>query len=245
MNHMLFYSAASGAAAVQALRSLETLGIATIDHPAPEITHLLLDIPSFTSDGLLRNGTDIGHILERIPPDVTVIGGNLHHPALQDYRILDLLADEEFLIQNAAITADCAVRLAAPLLRTIFPETPTLVIGWGRIGKCLARLLRSMAIPVTVATRNPKDRAMLTALGYRAVDTTSIPPSFRLVFNTVPHPISLPAMQDCTKIDLASSQGLAGEHVISARGLPGRLAPESTGTLIAQQILRLCREESI
>jgi hypothetical protein len=36
---------------------------------------------------------------------------------------------------------------------------------------------------------------------------------------------------------------MAGDDVIDARGLPGKLAPESSGKLIAQRILQLCAQK--
>ena len=44
-------------------------------------------------------------------------------------------------------------------------------------------------------------------------------------------------------IDLASEPGMQGKSVIPARGLPGKYAPESSGKLIADTILRVLKEE--
>ena len=44
---------------------------------------------------------------------------------------------------------------------------------------------------------------------------------------------------DCYKLDLASIQGIPGQDVIWARGLPEKDAPESSGKLIADAINRL------
>jgi hypothetical protein len=44
------------------------------------------------------------------------------------------------------------------------------------------------------------------------------------------------------KIDLASQPGIGGNDVIWARGLPGKNAPESSGKLIAQTVLRKLEE---
>ena len=41
------------------------------------MTHLLLDVPSFASDGSLRGGGSLPTILERLPPGITLIGGSL------------------------------------------------------------------------------------------------------------------------------------------------------------------------
>jgi dipicolinate synthase subunit A len=78
---------------------------------------------------------------------------------------MDLLKDPHYLAKNAAITAECALKVAAPYLKTTFSESPTLILGWGRIGKCLARLLSARNCPVSVAARKESDRAMLEAFG--------------------------------------------------------------------------------
>ena len=248
MKPMLVFPAGTTEAIRFASEALHRNGIALIDHPTPEITHLLLDVPSFGPDGNLRSGRNPQALLERVPEDVTIIGGNLAHPLLSSYGIMDLLADERYLARNAAITADCAIRVAAPLLKSVFPETPTLVIGWGRIGKCLAQLLKAMDVPVTVAARKEKDRAALLSLGYSAMDLRGDLKAFRLIFNTVPEvvfPDEIEESRDCVKIDLASRKGLSGEGVVAAKGLPGLLAPESSGKLIARTILRIMKEETL
>lgn len=129
------------------------------------------------------------------------------------------------------------------MLKTTFRDTPTLILGWGRIGKCLAAMLKALGTPATVAARRESDRAMLTALGYGVSDFDSLP-GCSLIFNTVPGQ-NYQIHSSCVKIDLASQQSLSGEDVIWARGLPGVYAPVSSGTLIAETILRLCREEEI
>ena len=100
MTNILLYPVVTTASAKQAVSLLHKYGISTITHPAPEITHLMLDVPSFTPEGSLRCGEDLEVILERIPPDVTVIGGNLTHPALAAHCKLDLLKDETYLAEN-------------------------------------------------------------------------------------------------------------------------------------------------
>ncbi|MBP3925764.1 MAG: hypothetical protein J6D13_01075, partial [Clostridium sp.] len=79
MPNKLIYPAGTTPACQYAAGLLSDLGYALTDHPAPEITHLLLDVPSFRSDGLLRNGDDPEKLLSMLPENVTVIGGNLNH----------------------------------------------------------------------------------------------------------------------------------------------------------------------
>ena len=86
---------------------------------------------------------------------------------------------------------------------------------------------------------------MLEALGYKAVDFETVPSILRqcsLLYNTVP---DLPFSWDLSQvvaIDLASDPGMRGDNVIIARGLPGKYAPESSGKLIAETILRFYKE---
>ena len=217
-----------------------------VDHPTPEVTHLLLDAPSFGNDGMLRGGGDIERVLEMLPQYITVIGGNLAHPAVENYRCIDLLQDEMYLASNAAITAECALQIAAPMVKRTFSGSSALIIGWGRIGKCLAKLLKAIGADVTVAARKPQDRAMLQALGYRTVSPDRITGDYHIMFNTAPSPVlnkqQLSRFKNCIKIDLASKKGLEDDDVIWARGLPGIHAPESSGQLIADTVTRLIRE---
>lgn len=247
---MLFYPIGCTPACSFAGTRLSAFGIPITDHPCPEVTHLLLDVPSFSEPGKLRCGLDIGDILSMLPGEITVIGGNLNDSTLSNYKKLDLLSDEIYLAKNADITARCAAAIAASHLNTILPETKTLILGWGRIGKMLANLLKGMDCTPTVFARKEKDRAILSALGFPTLRFSELAAhlsEFQLIFNTVPEMLLTDPLvshcSDCLKIELASKPGIAGTDVLSCRGLPGKCAPESSGNLIAQTILRLLEDE--
>lgn len=238
---MCIYPIGATAGCVCAARYLQEKGIHMIDHPSPDITHLLLDVPAFRPDGKLRSGAELLPILSMLPGDITIIGGNLNLPLLDDYRKMDLLQNSRYLARNAAITADCALRLAGSHMLCTFAESTALVIGWGRIGKCLGRLLGQVGCRVLIAARSPDQRAMAEALGYGALDISEIPgylPQVHLLFNTVPAPVlDTPIPEGCIALELASKSGIPRENVFFAGGLPGRLAPESSGKLIGETIL--------
>ena len=87
------------------------------------------------------------------------------------------------------------------------------------------------------------------AMGLDVLGYSDIPDRlhhFRILINTVPHqPIPIPildAWKDGIKLDLASSPGMVCDNVITARGLPGKYAPESTGKLIAESVKRILTE---
>lgn len=253
MKKAVLYCAGNTAAVRYARQELAAAGVTLADSPAADVTHLLLPVPSFEASGHIKGGGSLEHLLGDLPDDITVIGGNLNHYALEGYRLADLLADPMYVAKNASITADCAIRIAGSNLETVFAGCPILIIGWGRIGKCLAKQLSAMGADVTVSARKADDIAMIQALGYRSAYTADLTdglPQYRVIFNTVPAPVlsgsQVPLCHEsCVKIDLASRPGIAGHGVIWARGLPSQDAPEASGHLIAQTVIRYFKEESI
>ena len=253
MNNRLLYIGADTHGLEAARRYLETTSCPIASAPTKEVTHLLLNIPTFTPDGNLAGGGDLNHILESLSPAVTVIGGNMRDPILQGYPTIDLLRNESYLAHNAAITAECALQLAYNHYPDTIRGTPILILGWGRIGKCLAQLLQAIGAEVAVAARKETDIGMIAALGHQAVPLHTITarlPRYRIIFNTVPYMIlpellALQCRADCLKIDLASVPGIGGSNVIPARGLPGKLMPEAAGRLIAATVLDLIKEKEV
>ena len=247
MDKSLIYPVGTTRACGYAAEKLRSAGFSLADHPSPEVTHLLLDVPAFGNG----RGENVPEILQMLPRQVIAAGGNLCGNLPEGCLGWDFLQDEDYLAQNAAITAQCTLRVAAPVLSGTLQDAPALVIGWGRIGKCLGKLLKALGNDVTVAARKEKDRAMLRALGYRTENISNLPAHlgrYRIVFNTAPEPIlsesDLSQTENCVKIDLASKKGLGGGDVIWARGLPERYAPESSGELIARTMIRFLKEES-
>ena len=217
---------------------LSELGICITRKCEPDVTHVLLPVPSFP------NGDEyLAHYLTELPDDVIISGGNLTSPLLEQYITVDFLQDPWYLAENAAITADCALQI----IEREIPATDgckVLVLGWGRIGKCISRLLQRKGFDVTVAARNHQDLAMLKALGYSFVATSDADSEisrYNLIVNTVPELI-LPnagAKTEGLILELASKPGITGGNIITARGLPGKMAPERSGKLIAETFIRL------
>lgn len=248
MNNRQFYIAAGSESLRYAARFLEARGCSVTAIPTMKVTHLLLPAPAFTPEGSLRGGGELSDLLEKLPENITVLGGNLHHPLLENYRKTDLLQDPWYLARNAAITAECALRVAAQKLPIVLKDTPVLILGWGRIGKSLAQQLKSLGADVAVAARKESDCAIAGALGYGALaigDLSAQLIRYRIIFNTVPAMVLRDAQMihcrpDCVKIDLASCPGIGGSGVIWARGLPDKMVPESSGQLIGQTVLGHC-----
>lgn len=234
----LLYCLVSTPAALAACQELEAGGFSLCREPAPEVWGLLLDVPTPQT---------VEIPWDRLPEGCRVFGRNLAGVP-EGFRAQDLLKDPLYAAQNADITARCALRLAAGKLEETLAGLPVLILGWGRIGKCLGRHLRSLGADVCVFARNPKDRGLLAALGYKALDRAEMLAALsgiRLVFNTAPELVLSEAdTQSCGAllVDLASRRGIGDPRTLWARGLPGKLAPLSSGRLMAQTVCRLWKE---
>lgn len=231
MQPPLFLSYGDSPSLTAACCELQKAGLQFIGHPAPEVNFLLTDVPCKKS---------LVPILERLPESVTVIGGNLSNFVPPETVTADLLENEEYLWSNAAITARCALRLASNYITCTFDCCPILIIGYGRIGTHLCAILKALGADLTVAARSVSALAMANSLHLRTVSLSAAPEAskYKIIFNTVPA-----LLYDCKQfpgsiiIDLASKPGISGSTVIHARGLPGKIAPESSGTLIAKTVL--------
>lgn len=251
MNGIRICCAGNTAALTFARQILLQRGFEITPQPAPDVTHLLLPVPSFEADGRIKGGGIPAHILADLPEDITVVGGNLRSLSLHGYATMDLLRDSQYVAENAAITADCAIRVARERMNCVWRKCPVLVIGWGRIGKCLADQLKALGADVTVAARKDADLAVLRALGYGIENSLNLVPSrYHVIFNTVPAAVLSNAQcktcdPNCIKIELASKPGMDDPNVISALGLPAKYAPETSGRLIADTFVRLLKRKEL
>ena len=228
MNKIIFSTYGHSPALLLARKFLENWGYAITDS-ITDATHLLLPVPSFDDAGNVKSAGP----LPTLPPTVTVLGGNL-----QNYGGVkaDFLQDPYYLQENAAITAQCALKYA-----DIRSDTKALVIGWGRIGKSLCPLLAEIGAQVTVGVRKEESVQSAAEGGVRPVYMQDLKPrDFDVVYNTAPASVlfSGECREDAVLIDLSSCEGIFGKGVIRARGLPGKDAPEESGNLIAKTALR-------
>ncbi len=230
-------------AILYARRFLKSWGFQVTEKPDPYTQHLLLPVPSFPAADEI-----VADILDELPAGALISGGNLDG-RISGYRTVDFLKDPYYLAENAAITASCAVESVTNQHGTSLEGCRVLIVGWGRIGKCLCRLLEKEGADITVAARKDTDRAMIGALGCRSIaveDTDKELFRYQIIINTVPEMV-LPNMitqPDCIVLELASRPGMSGANIIDGRGLPSKMAPAESGRLIAQTFLRLsCNKE--
>ena len=237
---MSVYFAGTTAALIHTKHYFQKAGIAVTDTPRWDTEHLILDVPSFRPGCNLNIDT----VLTSLPRNITVWGGNLDHAALDGYCCVDLLRREDYLLENARITAECTVNLIRPMLKNPWSDNNVMIIGYGRIGKFLVQMLSQTGCKIIVVSGSPSpipgaDKVSLD-------EAKSYLSMFDIIINTAPAAVlqqeDLAHCVHCLKIDLASVNGIDADDVIWARGLPGRYAPEQSGILIAQTVLRIMKE---
>ena len=223
-----------------AVRFLQAEDYKVSQFPSDEFKHLLLPVPSFP------DGCDyLDPLLESLPKEVTVYGGFLNVPPLIGYKRVDFLADSYYLAKNAAITAECAIEIVENILHRDVSGHSVLILGWGRIGKCLGKFLQQKGAEVTIAARKITDLSMVEALGYQAMPLEDLKPDTEFIVNTIPALVLNQVPSDSVAIELASKPGMAGDHIISALGLPGKLRPAASGKLIADTFIRLSQNQEV
>lgn len=171
---------------------------------------------------------------------------------------IDYYNREELMVKNAVPTAEGAVEIALSEMPVTMAGSSALVIGYGRIGKVLTKLLLGMGADVTVSARRLGDLAWIDTVGARSVHTEAIAETageYDVIFNTVPSIVVgedlLAAMKpDALIIDLASIPGgvdieaakSLNRRIIWALSLPGKTAPISAGEIIKDTIKNILTE---
>jgi dipicolinate synthase subunit A len=162
-------------------------------------------------------------------------------------HVVPLLEDENFVYNNAVITAEIAVAQAILDHPKALCDITAAVTGGGRIAlSTVDKLIKLGCKKVLCFARNPKQLDRASYLGAYAYE---LPIGDRLsgvdiVFNTIPAPVianeellNLP--KGAILYELASSSGFdlafavtSGIDSRSALGLPGKFAPMSAASLI-------------
>ena len=208
----------------------------------------------------------IAEMLEYTKENALIIGGRLDKKAYKlaaphNNKIIDYYDREELSVLNAVPTAEGAVEIAMRELPITLFGSRMAIIGFGRIGKVLAKVLCGLGVSVTVFARKPEAKAWARVCGCKAEDTSKMSEylsGFVCIFNTVPAPVLgekelMSAGENTLIIDLASAPGgvdksaaeRTGAKVITALSLPGRVAPESAGEIIAETVVNILFQEDI
>ena len=171
-----------------------------------------------------------------------------HTASQKDWRLLLPNSDPVFEEQNAMPSAEGAIYAAMQKANYTLCGSASLIIGPGRIGRELARMLIGIGAKVFMAARREEGLKVAADMGCVPVPIEALPIAAReadILFNTAPAMVAgesvmaaLPA--HALAIDLASAPyGIdleaAKRHGINAwreGGIPGRYAPLTAARLL-------------
>ena len=160
---------------------------------------IILPVP-VTFDGVTinspyaKNAMSVEELLDNVNTSAIVFGGQIQ-PALQKafeenhiaYR--DYLKREELSIKNAIPTAEGAIEIAISETPITIHGSKSLVLGYGKIGKILAKDLYGMGAQTYVEARKYADLAMIEGHGYEPLSLENLEShihEFDIIVNTVP-----------------------------------------------------------
>lgn len=171
---------------------------------------------------------------------------------------IDILKREDMAVLNAIPTAEGAIQIAMEELPVTLHSSNVLILGFGRIGKILAKMLHGIGANVYVEARKYSDIAWIKSYGYKPVFINELEmhvSNMDIIFNTVPAVILDDKLlkkidNECLVIDLASIPGgidhekakSMGLKVIWALSLPGKVAPVTAAGFIKDTIYNVLDE---
>ena len=199
----------------------------------------------------------IREMMHVINAKVLIAGGitpEVYEMANDEYiEIIDIMKREELAVLNTIATAEGTIQVAIENTNKIIHGSEILILGFGRIGKVLARKLAGLSAKVTCAARKDEDLAWIQAYGHKATNINSIGENLKLydiIINTVPQPIlsdkhySLlsknTVLFDVSSQPFGFNKDLACKNhlsLITCPGIPGATAPKNAGELIAKSII--------
>ena len=88
---------------------------------------------------------------------------------IDEQKLKNILQTEEYKLYNAMITAEGAIRLALEKCDMGIALTDVILIGYGRIGKILAKMLVGINAHLTIVVNDNLKLIHAKTLGYNAV----------------------------------------------------------------------------
>ncbi len=174
-------------------------------------------------------------------------------------KIVEIAEMDEVAILNSIPSAEGAIKMAMEATDITLHGSNVIVIGFGRCGVTLARMLAGIGAKTSVVARKPKDHARIREMGLTAFTYEQLKDvigAADIIFNTVPSMVLDREMLKTANTevyicDIASSPGgvdftAAGElgiNAVLAPGLPGKAAPKTAGLILAQVIPGLIAAE--
>lgn len=164
-------------------------------------------------------------------------------------NLLEVAEDDELAILNSIPSAEGAIQMAMENSEITIHNSNSLVIGLGRCGMTLARLLKGLDSKVYVYARNKVNLARAFEMGFTPVTSQELDEillKMDFIYNTAPSLVlpkeKLDYCLNCEVIiDIASAPGGVdfdyakekGIKALLAPGLPGIVAPKTAAKILA------------
>lgn len=177
---------------------------------------------------------------------------------LHSLRLTELFDRDDVAILNSIPTAEGALMITVQNTDFTIHGSRSLVLGFGRTGVTMARVLQGLGSKVSVMVRKPEHYARAYEMGFFPFYPDGLADEAvhaDLIFNTVPSLVltakviaKLPA--HAFILDLASKPGgtdfryaeKRGIKAMLAPGLPGIVAPRTAGKIIGETLSQLLTE---
>ena len=234
----------------------------------PENVEVVIGPIPFTSNGKTINAPfsdkeiSIRELIHYLNAKILIAGSltpEIYEMIDDEYiEMIDIMKREELAVLNTISTAEGAIEIAISNTNRIIHGSKILILGFGRIGKVLARKLAGLSARVTCAARKDEDLAWIRAYGHMATNINFLGENlseYDIIMNTVPHQILTEerikyVKEDCLLIDLASNPGGIDKRaaknrnlkLVWALALPGKVAPVTTGEFIKDTIYNILKE---
>ncbi len=219
--------------------------------------NILLNTPLYSKE------IKIEEIFNKMNSDQVFIGGKISNEIsniAKHYNIdtVDFLKREEMAVLNAIPTAEGAIQVAMEKMEITIHGSNIMILGFGRIGKILAKMLQGIGANVYIEARNYSDLAWVSTYGYNPIHLSEMKDylqEMNVVFNTIPSMILNEEMllklnKECLVVDLASIPGGVdfkraeelGINTVWALGLPGKVAPMTAARIMKDTIYNIIGE---
>ena len=172
--------------------------------------------------------------------------------ANRGWQLINLQEDDAYIRENALISAEGALHAAMTRVDFALRGALCAVVGYGRIGQELTRLLLALGARVRVIARREESRQLAEKDGAQAFDIARMAEALhgaQVLFNTVPSQIIAPdalhALSSGALImelasppygfDLEAARALGFDAVLES-GLPSRYAPRTAARLLMDHL---------
>ena len=234
----------------------------------PEDVEVVIGPIPFSSNGININTPfsekeiSIRELMHYLNTKILIVGSitpDVYDKAHAAYiEIIDIMKREELAVLNTISTAEGTIEIAIANTNKIIHGSNVLILGFGRIGKVLARKMAGLSAKVTCAARKDEDLAWIRAYGHKVTNINFLGENlanYDIIINTVPHLILTKermeyVKKECLLIDLASNPGGIDKKtakdknlkLIWALALPGKVAPVTTAEFIKDTVYNILKE---